>query len=77
MASESKQGYWTDFRCPLCNSTQFGSYQNADGTYTRFCHGVGCDYKAHESSDNNHFITFVLNSHPHAKEDQVAVGVGE
>lgn len=41
-------------RCPNCHSTHFGSSQNEDGTFTRYCHD-GCGDSWHEKDDETHF----------------------
>lgn len=48
------------FECPKCGSYMFGSTENADGTFTRQCHGNEqwrCDFEFHESEDKKYFKT--------------------
>ena len=57
-------GYYTDFCCPKCGGSTFGSYRNKDGSWTRHCYGndeLECNYRAHEDEDHIHFKTYVPN----------------
>jgi uncharacterized protein YqfB (UPF0267 family) len=56
-----QKGYWSDFQCPKCSSTFFGSTREPDGSVIRICHGHGCDYKNHEKYDFKHFNKFSMN----------------
>lgn len=56
-----------EFRCPECNSFEFGSVLNADRkTHTRYCHGHvydpkgdcwrGCPFSWQQVDDWRHFV---------------------
>lgn len=62
----NRQRVRLEFRCPECNSREFGSSLGADLQLTRICHGQvydhardalrGCRYSWKESDDWQHFV---------------------
>ena len=46
--------YLSQFQCPICGSSHFGSARNPDGSYTRHCHGERCKFSWHESADEHY-----------------------